>query len=176
MSDILSSVFEILSTILHSRIFQSNLFNFLVMVFILYKLAAPFIKKSVEQTAENTKKIVETSELNKNKAEENRDAAKKQYENTPEETAYIKKTANNTLSSLEKKAEEDTEKTKSSISANAQRAIVNESARVVTSLTEETAKQSLISAKEKILTKLRENENLHDILIEQSIDELELTK
>lgn len=176
MSDIISSVSELISNILHSPILQSNLLNFLIMVFILYKLSAPFIRKAIEQSAENTKRTVENSDLNKKQAETNRDIAKEEYEKTPQEIDYINQTAKETLSSLEKKAEEDTEKTKNSISSNAERALLNESARVISTLTEETAKQSLITAREKIITELRENENLHDILIEQSIDELELTR
>lgn len=169
-------MFDILSKILHSPVFQSNLVNFVIMVFILYKLAAPFIKKALEQSAENTKNTVETSDLNRKQAEENRDTAKEKYEQTPQEIDYITRTANNTLTSLEKKAEEDTEKVKALLSENADKSVISEGTRIKTSLTEAVAKKSLLTAKENIINKLKEDENLHDLLIEQAIDELELSR
>lgn len=175
MFDILSSVLDICNNILHSPVFQSNLFNFVVMVFILYKLAAPFIKKAINDSAENTKKIVETSDLNRAEAEKQLSAAKEKYEETPQDIDYIVKTATNTLNSLEKKAEENTQKEKITISSNADKSIKSECARLTSQLTSKTALKSVCEAKENIIKTLNEDESLHDRLIEQSIDELELS-
>jgi len=176
MFDILSLIYEYAVKILNSPIFQSNLVNFLVMVFILYKLAAPFVKKMINQAAENTKNTVEESYLKKEEALKRFEEAKEKYENTPQDIDYIVRTANDTLNSLEKKYEEDTNKTKKDLFSNADKSIQSEKARIISEITSDTANKSLLNAKENIMNMLKEDENLHDRLIEQSIEELELSK
>ena len=176
MYNILSLITEYTGKILNSSIFQSNLVNFLVMVFILYKLAAPFVKKMINQSAENTKNIVEESDLKKEEALKRFEDAKEKYENTPQDIDYIVRNANDTLTSLERKSEEDTNKTKKELFSNADKSISSERARIISEITVDTANKSLLTAKENILNMLKEDENLHDRLIEQSIEELELSK
>ena len=176
MFDILLSIPDYINKILHTPLFQSNLFNFAVMVFILYKVASPFIKKAINESAEKTKNTVETSDLKRKEAEESLQAAKEKYEETPKEIDYIIRTATNTLSSLERKAKEDNEKSKAALVLNADNSISSEEARLTSQLTEDTAKKSLSEAKANIINILKEDENLHDRLIEQSIDTLELTR
>ena len=176
MYNILSLITEYTGKILNSSIFQSNLVNFLVMVFILYKLAAPFVKKMINQAAENTKNIVKESDLKKEEALKRFEDAKEKYENTPQDIDYIVRNANDTLTSLERKSEEDTNKTKKELFSNADKSISSERARIISEITVDTANKSLLTAKENILNMLKEDENLHDRLIEQSIEELELSK
>ena len=86
------------------------------------------------------------------------------------------RTANDTLNSLEKKYEEDTNKTKKDLFSNADKSVQSEKARIISEITYDTANKSLLNAKENIMNMLKEDENLHDRLIEQSIEELELSK
>ncbi len=176
MYNLFSLITEYTAKILHSPILQSNLFNFLVMIFLLYKFAGPFIKKSIENTANKTKETIEASDSKRKEAEDINRVAKEKYSETPKEIDSIIRTANSTLSSLERKASEDTEKIKTNLEANADRAVESETARVSAQLTINTAQKSLSSAKDNILKMLSEDENLHDRLIEQAIDELEFIK
>ena len=175
MFDIFSSLFNIADKVLHSAVFQSNLFNFVVMVFILYKLAAPIIKKMINEAAESTKNLVENSDADRTEAENTLKEAKKKYEGTPGEIDYIVKTAQNTLNSLEKKSKEDIQNSKITVSSNADKSIQSEYARLTSRLTSQTALKSVYEAKENILNKLKEDKDLHDRLIEQAIDELEIS-
>lgn len=155
------------------NILHSNVFNFVLLIIILYVLAAPILKKSISETNKKVTDIVQDSINNKEKALQNLENAKADYANTPKETAEIEEIAKNTVESIKQKSKEDTEKIKKTISDNAVKAIDNETTKITSQLSQDTAEQSVQTALEKIKAKLSQDENLHDSLIEKAIEELE---
>ncbi|MCR5261333.1 MAG: hypothetical protein K6C94_05790 [Candidatus Gastranaerophilales bacterium] len=156
------------------NILHSNIFNFVIMVIILYKLAAPFIKKSIQAANDNMTKIVNTSVENKEKALENLEEVKQDYAKTPQETEEIARIAKNTIISLQQKTKEDIENSKKIIEDNANKTIKTETAKMNEYLTKDTVDKSIKSALSKIQAQLAQDENLHDQLIEKAINELEI--
>lgn len=156
-----------------NNIVHSNMFNFVILAVALYFLLKDKVKTAVDGLAEKTTKTVNDSVLDKEKALKDLEETKIDYEKTPQETAEIKTIAQNTLCSLEKKAAADVEKTKQILCANATKTVESEAARINSKLTKDTAENSVNSALDKIRTKLSEDENLHDKLIENAIEELE---
>ncbi len=171
-----NEVLEIIDKIIHLNIFQSNLVNFIIMIALLYYLAAPAIKKSVQELKDKIEKQVSSSSGKKESAKGKLEDTRKDYEKLPEETSDIARTAKNTVTSLEKKAISDVEKAKKILSDNAEKSVKSEAARIKSVLTKDTADLSIKSALEGIKARLSNDDSLHDKLIEQSIDNLEQVK
>ncbi len=155
------------------NILHSNTLNFVILVVILYWVLAPKVKAAVENCDKRTTDTVNESIETRQQAIKNLEDSKVDYARTPEEVESINKTATNTLSALEKKAEEDTEIAKKLISDNAEKAVKNEASRITSTLTKETAENSINSSIEEIKRRLENDESLHDRLIEQAINDLE---
>lgn len=156
-----------------NNVVHSNMFNFIVLAVALYFLLKDKVKSAVDGLAEKTTKTVNDSILDKNDALKKLEETKIDYEKTPQETAEIKAIAQNTLSSLEKKAVADTEKAKQILCENATKTVESEAARINSVLTKETAENSVNTALADICAKLSQDESLHDKLIENAIEELE---
>lgn len=155
------------------NILHSNLFNFILLVIILYSLTAPFLKKSVKSANEKMTNIVSNSVQCKEKAIQNLEQAKNDYAHTPKEKEEIAQIAQNTIASLKRKAHRDTEEAKKIIRDNLNKSVRTEEAKISEQLTKETTEKSVNTALEKIKNQLLQDETLHDKLIEQAIEELE---
>lgn len=155
------------------NILHSNTVNFVILVAVLYWFLAPKAKNLFENCNQKTINTVNESIETRQQAIKNLEDSKIDYARTPEEAESINKTAVNTLSALEKKAEEDTENAKKLISDNAEKAVKNEVSRITSTLTKETAENSINSSLEEIKRRLESDETLHDRLIEQAINDLE---
>jgi F0F1-type ATP synthase membrane subunit b/b' len=131
-------------------------------------------KKAINSTTQNIITKVENSQENREKADEELKEAKKDYDHTPEEAKRINEIAQNTLQSLKLQAKEDTEKQKENIAKNAEKIISEETAKIISRLSKETAENSVKKAERDIEEKLSQNEELHDKLIEKAIQELEI--
>lgn len=156
-----------------SNIIHSNMLNFLILVIVLYFLLKDKIKNAIDNMTEKTNKTVNDSILNKEAALKTLEETKSNYEQTPQETAEIKNIALNTLSSLERKAKEDTEKAKHFFAENITKSVDSEASRIQSALIKETAKNSVDNALNSIRARLNQDETLHDKLIEKAIEELE---
>ena len=156
-----------------SSILHSNLFNFILLVLILYHLLAPVIKKMIEQNTEKTSNIVNDSISTRDNAIQNLEKTKEDYAKTPQEIKEINSIAENTLDSLKKKSEEDTELSKNIIEENSVKSVNSESARIMSVLTKETVEDSVETARADIINRLKNEDGLADKLIEQAIDNLE---
>ena len=157
-----------------SNILHSNIFNFVIMVLLLYKLTVPFIKKTIASANEKTTKIVNKSVENKEKALKELQETKEDYAKTPAEKEEISEIAKRTIDSLKKKSEEDTENAKKIIEDNLSKSVRTESSKIKANMTKEMAELSVNHALEKITEQLSWDRDLHDRLIEQTIDELEI--
>lgn len=155
------------------NILHSNLFNFILLVIILYSLTAPFLKKCVHSANEQTTKIINNSVQSKEKAINNLEQAKDDYAKTPQEKEEIVQITQNTISSLKKKSQKDTEEAKKIIEENLNKSVKTEISKMTEKLTKETSEKSVSSALEKIKNQLSQDEKLHDKLIEQAIEKLE---
>lgn len=155
------------------NILHSNLLNFILMVLILYSLLTPVIKKMVNENTEKTAQAVNNSIKSKEDAEKKLNEAKEDYNTVSQETEEIDKIALNTLESLKNKAKQDTQKAKQILEENAKKSVKSEEARINSLLTKDTVEDSIKQAEKEIKQRLAQDENLHDILIERAIDELE---
>lgn len=157
------------------NILHSNIFNFVLMVIILYYLCAPIIRKTIQNANEKTVSFINQSISSKNLAVENLETAKEEYSKTPEEKAEISKIAKCTIDSLEKKSIEDTDGEKKIIEDNCNKAIASETGKITSQLIKNTADKSVETALSKIKSRLEEDVSFHNILIERAIDELEIS-
>lgn len=156
-----------------NNIVHSNMLNFLILAIALYFLLKDKMKNAINNMTEKTIKTVNDSVSDKEEALKTLEETKLDYEKTPQETAEIRNIAQNTLRSLEKKAKEDTEKTKQILTENATKSVESEASRINSTLTKETAENSVNAALNDICAKLSKDETLHDKLIENAIEELE---
>lgn len=156
-----------------NNIVHSNMLNFLILAIVLYFLLKNKVKNAVDSMTEKTIKTVNDSVSDKENALKTLEETKLDYEKTPQETAEIRYIAQNTLRSLEKKAADDTEKTKRIMAENATKTVASEAAKINSTLSKKTAENSVNTALDDIRTRLSQDENLHDRLIENAIEELE---
>ena len=156
------------------NIIHSNAINFVILAVIIGWLGIPRIKRAIEDKTDRTAAEINNSVKAKEEAEQNLEEAKSDYAKTPQETENIKNTALNTLKSLEQKVKEDTEKAKQAIINNTDKVINNEVSKLSSILTRETVETTIGESIKDIQKKLSEKEDLHDKLIEQSIEKLVL--
>ncbi len=154
------------------NIIHSNAINFVILAGIIGWLGIPRIKRAIEDKADRTAAEINNSVKAKEEAEQNLEEVKSDYAKTPQEAENIKNTALNTLKSLEQKVKEDTEKAKQAIINNTDKVIKNEVTKINTILTKEAVQTSVEESIQDIQKKLRDIEDLHDRLIEQSIEKL----
>lgn len=156
------------------NIIHSNTLNFLFLLIVLGWICLPKIRDYAYDKTKDTTDTINNSIETRKEALRSLDDAKSEYARVPQEAQTIKQTAENTLKSLEQKACEDTEKAKQTISNNSDKAIDNEASKTISELTKETAEKSISIALSDIQNKLQNDPSLHDKLIENSIDTLDV--
>lgn len=156
------------------NILESNLINFVILFTAIVLLVKNKIKDAVFKAQTDTVMEIEMSDKRKKSAIKKFKKVKDDYENLPQETEEIETTAKNTLNSLEEKAKNDLKNAKQILQDSAARSIVSETARINSVLSKEMAENSIIKAVEEIKQKLIQDKSMHDKLIEQAIDELEI--
>lgn len=155
------------------NIIASNTINFLFLAIVLGFLCIPKIKKIIQDSVQKTTDTINNSIKNKEQALNRLDYVKADYEKTPEETEEIRNIAKNTLDSLQRQALENLQQAKQTIIYNEEKSIKNEFAKITSELTKVTAENSIKSALKNITSKLKDDETLHDRLIEESINNLD---
>lgn len=156
------------------NIIHSNTLNFLFLLIVLGWICLPKIRDFAYDKTKDTTDTINNSIETRKEALRNLDDAKSEYARVPQEAKTLKQTAENTLKSLEQKASEDTEKAKLTITNNSEKAINNEASKLISELTKETAEKSISIALTDIQSKLQNDPSLHDKLIENSIDTLDV--
>lgn len=154
-------------------IVKSNTFNFIIMMLIIFVVAK---KLKLSQTLENTKNEIinkiEHSQFEKNEAQKEFTKAKITFENVEIEVAEKIETAKADSKNLAKEILTSTQEKIKQIEDNASRVINAEEKTISARLTAKAAKDSTELAKENIKNLLKENPQLHEKFIIQSIQEL----
>lgn len=153
---------------------MSNTFNFIIFVliiaFVIKKIDVASIittlQEKIKQLIENAKKAKEEA-LNKLKD------AEKAVENIESEVHIILDDAHKTSKILSEKIIEDAKKQVENIELNAKKIIEAEEKVLHASLIKKTSKASLEVATKHIKDTLKQNADLHDKYINESIDELD---
>lgn len=156
------------------NIIESNTINFLFLASVLGLLCIPKIIKGIKNAVQKTTETVNHSIANREQALHNLDNVKADYAKTPQETEEIKNIAKSTLDSLQKQALENLQQAKQIILDNEAKSIKNEFAKITSELTKTTAENSIKSALKNIENKLEADESLHDRLIEEAINNLDV--
>ena len=153
---------------------ESNLFNFVVMVAI-FALIAKGVKIG-EKLEGNKQKIVETVNSAVQTKETSHSELKKVEEsvkNLSDEIKTIVDNAKESLATLEKKIVADSEKQVSSIEANVSKVVESEASKLTSKLAKGVSNASVALAECNMRKLLRENADLHNKFIYDSIDELD---
>ena len=154
-------------------IVKSNTFNFIIMMLIIFVVAK---KLNLSQALENTKNEIvnkiEYSQSEKNEAQEELSKAKIAFENVETEVAEKIKTAKADSKNLANEILNAAQGKIKQIEDNASRIINAEEKTISARLTAKAAKDSTELAKENIKNLLKENPQLHEKFVIQSIQEL----
>lgn len=155
-----------------SNVLHSNLFNFVIMVIILYFL----FKKPLSQAVSDTKKktVDEISSSVKKKELSLADLKSKEelIRVLPRDKKSIVDTAKTTLDALKRKDESLLQSESESMRVSSDRKFEERTRSAISNLTELTAGASVGLAKNKIEAMLVENPDLHDKIVEKIIEEM----
>lgn len=155
-------------------IVQSNTFNFailmLIFAIIYVKLDVPNIVESIRKEVANS---IETAEEAQKLALKELKSAKKVVKTTDSEIEAHLASVKNNAKTLSQEIIQNATLQAEQIENNIEKAILTEAKKITTKLTQETIIASIELAKNKILNKLNSDVNLHNKLIEDSINELD---
>ena len=154
-------------------IVKSNTFNFMIMMLIIFVVAK---KLNLSQALENTKNEIvnkiEHSQSEKNEAQEELSKAKIAFKNVETEVAEKIETAKADSKNLANEILNAAQGKIKQIEDNASRIINAKEKTISARLTAKAAKESTKLAKENIKNLLKENPQLHEKFVIQSIQEL----
>jgi len=158
-------------------IIESNTFNFIVLLVIFVIVAQKLkLKEAIEKLRDSIVEAIETSKLAKENAEKHYSDAKSKIEHIEDEISeklsLASKQADNVASSIR----EVTERKIRQIENNVKKVIAAEEKTLVTSLTDKTANASIDMARNYVVSRLKNEPELHNKYIEESINELDKVK
>ena len=158
-------------------IVKSNTFNFIIMLIIFAIIWQKLnISEKLEDMRAKIASFIENSKHEKENAENQLSATKKDVENIKEEISktleQAKVSAQNVFEEINKMTHNAVEK----IEANIDKIIDNETRKINSKLTNDTAQNAINLAKEKLQKMFDESPNLHEQYIEQSIEAIDRIK
>ena len=158
-------------------ILKSNLFNFAIMLAILFFVIKKLdLCQKLDDAILKVKEKIEESELaNKNSIEELKQASEK-TENLQQEIEEIEQKGIENISNLENKIALETKEEIDAIKKNAQKAIIAHEKEISSNLSKKTILASLEVAKKHVINLLNQNPEYHRKFIEESIEELNRLK
>lgn len=155
-------------------ILHSNIINFLIMLWILYVILKKInINLHFDDAIKSVHSEIINSEEKKQIAQANYADTMEMIKSLPDEINTIKSNSDKKLNALELSIKNDTELQKANIYSFIQKNIASEKQKLYTTLTINTVNQAVEKAKENIINKLKNDPNLHNTLIENSIKELD---
>ena len=155
-------------------IIYSNLFNFAIFLLILIVVAKKVdIASVLENMRMDVVKKIDEAKNAKNTALEDLEKAEKSVENLAEDIKNILTGASKNAESMSKQILDDAENKIKSYEVNAQKAIEAEEKYLISKLTLNQGEKSIDMAFNHIKKTLKDNPQLHDKFINQSIDELD---
>lgn len=156
---------------------HSNVINFIIMVFLLYKIVK---KCKLDEVFNNAIKQVETkitdSDTQKSKSKQNLDKAQELLDNLPKDIEDLEKSSADKIKNFNDKIEDNTKKSITHIEENAVKTIQLEEKKISNILTQQTSVASIELAKQQLTKMLKGNEELHTKFIQDSLDELDKVK
>lgn len=156
---------------------QSNTFNFAILVLI---FAIIFVKLNLPEIFEKIKadvaSSIEKAKSEKENAEKELKSAKKTFKNVENEIKEKLDGAKQNAATLSQQIIKNTEEQVKRIEKNIYKVIEAEEKNLSAKLTENTVKNSLDLAKEHIINQLKNNNELHQKFINDSIDEIDKVK
>ena len=158
-------------------ILKSNLFNFAIMLAILFFVIKKLdLCQKLDDAILKVKEKIEESELaNKNSIEELKQASEK-TENLQQEIEEIEQKGIENISNLENKIALETKEEIDAIKKNTQKAIIAQEKEISSNLSKKTILASLEVAKKHVINLLNQNPEYHRKFIEESIEELNRLK
>lgn len=158
-------------------IIETNTFNFVILAIIIAIVWVKLdINKVFQTLKENISNAIENAKTSKLDADRELKKAKKLFKNIQneitEQEQQAQKTANAMVNSITKNLEEQL----NSIEKNINLAIQNEEKEYSLNLTHETTDKAIKIAEQKIINMLNDNPQLHEKLIQESINELSKVK
>lgn len=158
-------------------IVKSNAFNFIVMILLLGYI---FKKVNLEAALENIKKqiieAIENSKLEKAKAELELKKAQKAVENLDSEIKERFELAEKNVQGVVEQTLENAKLQAEHIEKNVFTAIENEEKQVSAKILNSTAVKALETAKDKIISRLKDHPELHEKFINEAIDDIDKVK
>jgi len=164
-----------MNSVLHiwNTFVQSNTFNFVVMVAILYWIVKKFnIAESLENFKEGVANSIHKAEDERKSAKSELSAASKSVENLDSEISEKLKDAEKRAKDIARKIAIDAENNVKRITDNIEKVVAAEEKKISSGLTSKTAESAAFLAKDNIRTILKEHPELHEKYINQSIEEL----
>lgn len=153
---------------------ESNTVNFIIMAIILGVIIKKMNTTSMlEKSSDTIRNNIEKSERSKRKSHETLAESQKQMDRLPQDIAALESTSESKIKAFEDKIKSNTKKTISDINQSINRAMEIEEKKISNLITEKTSKDSITSAKNKIIDILNQNPDLHNQFIQQSLDELD---
>ena len=160
-----------------SLIVKSNTFNFIIMLII---FAIIWQKLNISEKLETIRleiaNFIENSKHEKENAENQLETTKKDVENIKDEIIKTLESAKISAQNVYEEINKMTHNTVEKIEANVDKIIDNETRKINSKLTINTAQSAINLAKTKLKKMFEENPNLHEQYIEQSIEAIDRIK
>lgn len=155
----------------------SNTINFAIMAILLGVIIKKLhLSTAFEKSIEAIKNQISNSETEKANSSKILDKNKDLIEKLPNELEEMEKTSQSKLTAFEEKIEDNTRKTIENLVLATDRIKTIEEKKVSNLLTQSTSKEALELAKNRICELLEKNPEMHNVFIQQSIDELDKVK
>ncbi len=155
-------------------IVHSNTFNFVVMLCLLAFIVRKFdIGGALNKSVADVSILIEKSTDEKVIAENNLKQTKENVKNLEYEVQNKMETAKEHVNTLSHSVSSATELKVSKIQQNLEKSILSEEKKISSSMLADVAKNSIESAKSKILSELSANPLLHEKYIDESLEQID---
>ena len=156
---------------------QSNLINFLLMLYILYWIISKLdLNSYLEKSIENVEQTIKDSEYTKNNSQKQLRNIKTEMRKLPEELNKIENDTEEKAQNLKKQIDLSTQKTLDNIKANVSKVMGIEEKKIRSDIVSKTVKKTVLTAQANIENLLKEKPELHYQFIEESLSELDKVK
>lgn len=161
----------------YNYILHSNIINFVIMLCILYAIIKKVnLGKTFDQSINNVNSNIQKSDSEKEKAQNQLNAAKELFEKLPQDIQTLENNSQDKVKIFTDKIAENTQKTIFELEKNIDRAISIEEKKISNLMSENTSKASVELAKQQIIDLLNKNPELHNQFVMNSLDELDKVK
>ena len=158
----------------NSYFFKTNLFNFIIFAAIIIYICIKLnLKTKLEQAKENVDSVIHESETVMEESATKLDEMEKAISNIAQDVDEILNTSNKNAELVGEKILEDAKKTALIIKDNTEKAIENSVNILRNDLITRATEASLEVAKSRIINELNNNKDLHNRLIDESVNSLE---